>query len=420
MSQSFKPPRNNRLLTGVMQQLAPWLCQYAYQGLRIEVSPEDLIRLRQYQGQRMLLLPNHPSPEDPLILFDLSRRLQEPFYFVAAREVFNYEGGLRGWLFQQCGVYSVIRGAADRDSFKTTRDILYRGDRRLVIFIEGEIAYRNDRIIPFQPGVLQLALRAQEDLIEEARKQSTEAPSLWVAPLAIRYQVTEEAADDVLDQAVSNLEKAVGLTVQTSASRYDRIRRVGETALKTREELLGLSPASHATLTERVHALQHRLLGRMEAYLDIPVNEPDAWLDRIRAIRNRMDRLTHVYDDTPGGSDYERQMRRGLAEVFRHFYADLDRVVNLLTFEEGVLLKDTRPERYLELIRRLEKDILGQRRTHLARTAKLQVGQIVDLHPHALAFAKEKRGTLQQLCHQLETDMQQMLNPEEASVAALT
>ena len=70
----------------------------------------------------------------------------------------------------------------DRQSFATTRQILVEGKRWLVVFPEGEAVGQNSIVIPFQPGVIQLAFKAYE---EAAKIEPT--TSLYCVPMAIRY-----------------------------------------------------------------------------------------------------------------------------------------------------------------------------------------------------------------------------------------
>lgn len=203
---AFRPPVENPLIESLTRACVPLLLKGMFHDLRVTFRPDDLRRLGELRGERMLLLPNHPSTEDPITMFELARQLGEPMHYVAAREVFDFDHGVRGWLFQRCGVYSVIRGAPDRESFRMTRQILTRGSRRLVIFVEGEISYRNDILIPFQQGVLQLALSAQEDVCE----QFESAPPVYVAPVAIRYFYAP-GVEAAMRQSVERLEEALGL-----------------------------------------------------------------------------------------------------------------------------------------------------------------------------------------------------------------
>ena len=62
---------------------------------------------------------------------------------MTARESFDKGkfGGLRSFLAAAVRrVTSIVRGTADRNAFRTTRELLCEGNSPLVIFAEGEIS----------------------------------------------------------------------------------------------------------------------------------------------------------------------------------------------------------------------------------------------------------------------------------------
>ena len=77
-------------------------------------------------------------------MFLLSKRLSQWYYYMTARETYDKGKfkGLCGLLLQWLGAYSIVRGTADRNAFRTTREILTKGDAPIVIFGEGEISRR--------------------------------------------------------------------------------------------------------------------------------------------------------------------------------------------------------------------------------------------------------------------------------------
>ncbi|MCY3760479.1 MAG: 1-acyl-sn-glycerol-3-phosphate acyltransferase, partial [Gemmatimonadetes bacterium] len=126
----------------------------------------SIARLQAIRGHSAVLAPNHPAHEDPAVLFLLSKRLSQPFYYMAAREVFDKGrfGAVRCKLLQRVGVYSVVRGTVDRDAFRTTRKLLSEGDWPIVIFGEGEISRQNDTVMRFERGIVQMCFWAPDDL----------------------------------------------------------------------------------------------------------------------------------------------------------------------------------------------------------------------------------------------------------------
>src|SRR5262249_56844355 len=114
----------------------------------------------------VILTPNHPSSNDPLIALWMARRLGRAFNYLACRELFE---GFYGWVIQRLGCYSILRGTMDREAVRTTIALLAEQDRQVVIFPEGEIYGHNDMLLPFQAGVVQMGFMAV-DRLEKAGK----------------------------------------------------------------------------------------------------------------------------------------------------------------------------------------------------------------------------------------------------------
>ena len=407
---AFLPPKNSPLVERLVKLILPWLFRGPMKGLRVVVPEADLARLKAIKGKRMLLLPNHPSPEDPYILFDLSRQLDESFNYVAAREIFDHDYGARGWVLQHCGSYSIIRGKADRESFMMTKELLIAGMRRLVIFIEGEVSNENDTVIPFEIGVIQLAFKAQEELA----KQSGDYPGIFVAPVALKF-FFDERADIAIEQSLRDLEAAVGLTDRAQDT-YERIMKVSDKLLSVHERQMTLKPDPSLTLSGRIQRVKNRLLKKMELFLEITPPPEMSYLDRVRVIRNQMDHLIHTYHDPGHLSDYETRMLEHLRGTFAEFYDDLERLVNFMTMDEGYLRDRWTRERFVELLRRLEKEVYGAARIQAPRTVVVRVGDIFNLKDRFPEYQKDKKAVAQAIASEIEADMTHLLATAERPV----
>lgn len=415
-SRAFLSPIINPMVVAAVRLLLPVMMRHMFGGMQVLISDEDLAKLRNYQGKRMLLLPNHPTGEEPVILFEVARWLNEVFNFVAAREVFDWEHGFRGWVLRRVGAYSVIRGAADRDSFMMSKKILMEGKNRLVIFIEGEISRGNETLIPFEPGVIQLAFWAQEGLAKEAAKvaklqsleQQPDYEPVYLAPVAIKYFYAP-GCEPAMEEALTKLEKAVGLESNTGADRYQRIRAIGEKVLKVQEELHQIVALPGTSFTDRVEAIRCRMLRKMEIFLDLKPDPEATTLNRLREIRNTMDHLIHTYDDPTELTEYENRMVEHLRLALSEFYKDLDRVVYFLTYDEAYLKDNRSSERFIEMIRRLEREIYGEARLNHPRIASLKVGEVLNLKEHFPEYEADKKGFVRGIALELEEDMRQMI-----------
>jgi 1-acyl-sn-glycerol-3-phosphate acyltransferase len=423
---AFLPPKVNPLVLGLARRLLPTMFRRYAGGLEVRISEADLGRRRTHKRQRLLLLPNHPTHYDPMVMMEVSSRLEEDFLFVAAREVFDRDRGFHGWLLQRCGVYSLIRGAVDRESFALTQKILQEGKNWLVIFIEGEVSMENDTVIPFEAGVLSLALRSQHALAE-GTSAGGETPPIHVGPVAMktRYKPGVEGA---ITRAIAVLEERVGLGAadRRAAERFEsweqlrsRIDRIGGAVLQAVEQAYLMTPAKGATVDERIDALRSRMLSKMESFLEIPTPpagpRAPTLLDRVRTIRNKMDRIVHAYGEVAeAASAYERRQLELRRQAFVDFYADLGRLVNFLTLR-GDYLATATPERFAEVVLRLEQEILGKPRLVYPRTVDVQVGELVNLRDHLPAYARDKKKTAAELAERLEMEMTTLLRGAAAS-----
>jgi len=410
MVKAFLPPIDNSPVGDIFCAIMPLVFHYALYGMHVQVSPEDLARLRKYKNQRVLLLPNHPSYEDPYVMFDLSRQAGLRFNYVAAREIFEFVWGFQGWVFQHCGVYSIIRGKSDRESFKMTRDKLVKGERPLVIFIEGEVSYENDTLIPFEPGVIQLAFWALEELVKRAKKEGKEGdlPSMTLIPIAMKY-FYHAGWEKSVDTALARLEEATGVPVSHGESHYNRIRVIGGKVLSVHERNLGLEIHDERTFDERITDIKRFLLLKMESFLQIPTDESVFALDRVRVIRNRLDELAHTYQDDSELTPYEHRQVEHLRRTFEEFYTDLARVVNFLMYKEGYLSETPNAERTMEFVRRLEKEVFGIEEIKHPRTAVVQLGEEIDLKNHYDEYTRDKKKTTAAVARGIEVSIRRML-----------
>lgn len=396
----FKPPMPSPLVQKAFNMFLPQICKSVLNGLTIEIDPESLERLRARKGQRCLILPNHPSEWDPCVIFDIGRQLDENFFFVAAREVFDYSYGIRGWFFQRLGVYSLVRGSNDRGSFKTSMEILSQNRGRLVIFVEGEISNQNESLLPLESGVVQLAFMALNDAYKDCSKDLSKLPSLHVCPVSIRYVYDERGLEQAIEKAILNLEEATGLK-SNGVSRFERLRALAGSVLNGAAGQFGYELNADLPLAENVTALADFMLTKLEQIVNLPPDAELTYLDRIRRIRNLVDRILgqSLTEET---TDYEKRLFEHQKSVLKNFYLDLERVVNFVAIYDGYLNPDMSADRYVEMIRRLEKEVFGAYQLAHPRKGIVRVAEPVDLKDHFEDFLKDKRAVINRVTLDVE------------------
>lgn len=399
----FKPPKPNLTAIKIANALVPISNRLFLKGLTIDVDSESLERLKSTEGHPTLIAPNHAATDDPSVVFLLSKQISQPFYYMAAREIFDIGkfGGLRSYVMQRLGVYSVVRGTADRNAFRTTREILAEGKWPLVIFGEGEISRQNDTVMRFERGITQLCFWAIDDL----KKSSKDRP-LYVLPLGIKYHYTQDMWQ-VVDNALTALERNIlPPAARTPEERYQRLRRIGIAVLKTLADEYQFKVEPNASLNEHIQGLKEQILSHAEKIMGM--QSDDDILTRIRALKNVVD--AEVYKDVEQMTEYERKIHEELLQKFQQFYPDLDRLTNFITITDGYVAEEHSAERYLEVIFRLEKEVFGTAQRRGPRVAYIRAGEPINLSERYDTYKSQKKETVEQITTQLETEVQKLVS----------
>lgn len=401
----FKPPKDNTFVIGSVKLLLPILMRLTTKVSHVDIDSESLDKLKSTDGYPTILVPNHPSRADPHVLFTLSTRCGERFRYMCARETFDRKIAglkLRGFFMTRLGVYSVVRGAVDRDSFRLTRETLAKQARKLVIFGEGEISHQNETIMPFESGIVQFGLWALNDM-----EKAGNLKPLYLVPVGIKYVYRNDMWDQI-EEALANLERSV---LPDPADRptdlYDRVKNVGGNLLTILAREYHLRTDEEATLNDRILQMREHILSQMESFLELSPQSDRNPLRRVRAIQNRIDE--EIYRDVEEMTEYERGVHAQRVDKFRQFYTDVRRIVNSIAIYEGYIGEDPSQERFLEVITRLEVEVYGRSNVKGPLDAFLRIGTPKNLLDSYETYKKQKRQTTQQITLELETDVQNII-----------
>jgi len=401
---AFRPPKNNRAVTWVASHLISPLIMRPLTGIaRIEVSEEDLNRLQELRGSRVILTPNHSEENEPFILLHLSNLLGHDFNYLTAKEVFEGYPGF-AWFFQGLGAYSIVRGVPDLSSFRMTRKLLVEGKRWLVIFPEGVAVGLGDTVMPFQPGVVQLALSAQEELA----KMEPPAPVLFV-PLAIKYLYLKEMAGPV-ERALCRLEKKVGLESGGPDPIQVRLARIGEVVIDRSEQAHDLR-LPEMGMNERMYHLREVLTGRVAAELGIPLSEDEPLIQRLRVLQNRIEEVLERGQSEDDDGRTEKPGRGQLKELQRTVL----QVRNFVALDTAYIEERPTVERLFDVIGLLEVEVFGKRRFTGPRKAVVRVGEPVPLLDYQARFRRERDVVAAEIAARLEGSVRAMLGEMAAS-----
>ena len=398
---TFYPPKNNRFLIGLVQMGMKRAIRRKLHVTEIEIRHGDLERLRRLKGERCLLTPSHSGGFEPHIIMYLSKLLRDDYNYVAAMELFE-QSPIYRWLMPRLGVYSIIRGAMDRPSFSTTRQLLAAGERWLVIFPEGQTIWQNSMVIPFQQGVIQLAFKGYEDAMKTG-----EDAHLYCIPIAIKYVYLKDMRDEI-DDSLSRLESKLSISRESTApSRYMRLRRIAEAVLVANEKAQQFAPNPHSDLNDRIQSLKLHVISRLEQQLGVTSSERQTLLDRIRTLFNAVDRI--VYEE-PTGSNYEQELAAERQQTARNHYEDLWRLLQFIAIYDGYVKDSMAFEPFMDVLGLLEMEVFRERRIWGPRKARLKVGEPVDLKDHASSYAADKREAVREVTLTLESAVREMLD----------
>ncbi|NJP09228.1 MAG: 1-acyl-sn-glycerol-3-phosphate acyltransferase [Leptolyngbyaceae cyanobacterium RU_5_1] len=390
----FYPPQLNPPLVRLSQWAAPLWAHWWYQ-IDLQIDAESLNQLAALRDQKVLLLPNHPTFQDPIVMFLLSGKGNQTFYYLAAHEVFS---GVLSRFFQALGVYSIRRGLADRASIAQTLDLLTQPGCHLVVFPEGGCSFQNDTVMPFRAGAIQLAFQA----ISRWVKQGKSPPDLYAVPISIKYRYTQNMAP-IIAATLHQLEQA--LEVPKATGDYERLRAIAEKVLTRIEQEYGIQPieGSETSWNDRIALLKAHVLKTSEQQLSLTssASEPD---------RERGYRILHAVQ---ARSD---QVERGDAgdslwdvEFVRR---SMLRLLNFDAIYDGYVATNPTPERFLDTLIRLEREVFAidkpPPKGH--RLAQLKLGDPVNLRDYFERFQKAKSTTVNQVALHLQQAVQHNLD----------
>ena len=352
----FLPPKQNALLTRLLQSIAAVVMYFVYQ-IKLEVSDRDIALLKQIDDKRVVYLPNHSNLDDGLVMFLFSARLGQLFNYIVAYEAFK---GAIGWLMQRVGAYSIRRGLGDRYSVMKTLEILQQPKCKLVIFPEGGCSYQNDTVIPFRTGGIELAFKAMSKLV----KQENTVPDLYFVPVSIQYLYPGKT-DWRIEQSLSELEQALSIQ-PIHQDFYRRLRAIADRVLTNIETEYNIEPQTALDWNQRITQLKQHLLDYCETNLQL--NTPSQLPNRER-----------VYKIQSVLADMEESDPNDAIDL-QHLRLTTVRLLNFDAIYDGYVAQKPTPERFFATLDRLEREVfnLDRPKSKGLRIAKIQIDKPID------------------------------------------
>ncbi|NJO39412.1 MAG: 1-acyl-sn-glycerol-3-phosphate acyltransferase [Cyanobacteria bacterium CRU_2_1] len=387
-SRPFYPPKLNPRFVWLLQRIAPSWAHWVYQ-IDLIIGSEPLVQLQALQEQTCVLLCNHPTFDDPVVMFLLSAYLGEPFYYLTAYEQFV---GWKGQIYQHLGAYSIQRGVPDRSSIVQTLGLLAQPNCKLMVFPEGGCSFQNDTVMPFRSGAVQIGLQA----IARQVKQGNPAPDLYIVPISLKYRYSGRMIP-VIEKTLHGLEAALGITA--TGDYYQRLRMTAAQVLRRFEQEYSLTSTDPTNWNQRITNLKTQAIQQCEQQLGLTFAIGESNRERAYRIRHALEsrQVTLLANGTDGWDVMSRAMSR---------------ILNFDAIYDGYVAEKPTPERFLDTLIRLEREVfsIDEPRAKGHRQAFLRVGKPINLKDYFEAYSNDRSATITSLVEQSRQTIQQNLD----------
>lgn len=395
--QPFVPPRLNLPLAWGIDLGFPLIVKTVFNLDGIEIDKEDERMLRALRGDRILHFSNHPSHAEPAVAYHVGTVMGSRFHFMASRPIFDWGMGLVGEFIRSLGAFSVLAGAADRDSIKTARGVLARPGGKLVLYPEGMNSGENDSLVPFQSGAIQIAFWGLED----ARKQDP-AADITILPSFVKYVMsgTQKQIEKDLADSLARLERKLAIE-PGEKNLLRRFLTVGRILLERKEVEYKIPTAARQDYNYRVGRVRHAILDA--AAERIKLAGYNSRVDAITKIRHlfAITEMLEVGFPDPRLPEIDAETLQAAMREIRHAY-------DFIVIKPEYLLARPTPERFYEWLYRFESLVFGEdkprpRRAHLLFARPFQLSAFYE------EYKKNKRATVDSLTERLRSELEELL-----------
>ncbi|MFK7788943.1 MAG: lysophospholipid acyltransferase family protein [Phycisphaeraceae bacterium] len=227
-------------------------------------------------GDRLVLMPNHPTHADAAIMLEACRRAGLTTQMMAAYDVF-LRSRADAFVMQRLGAFSVDREGSDPRAMKTALGVLDKGKHALVVFPEGNVYLENDRVTPFSEGAAFIALRAAHQLKEQGHR-------VLAVPVSIKATHQQDCKPLVIDR-LNALAKAVDVVLPAGVTPIQAMRLIGVALLHRNLKLRGLDTPEADDFHSLISHAGGVVMDKLETKLDITPKPDSTLIDRVRKAR---------------------------------------------------------------------------------------------------------------------------------------
>ena len=394
----YFPPKPNRLIAWLGEW---WSRRYLLAGPehRIQsVTVENagpLQAIQREHGARVVLLPNHSTHSDPMIMAEACRQVGVWSIFMAAYDVF-LRSRAQGWLMQRMGAFSVNRDGSDRRSMKDAIDTVIDGRYALTVFPEGNVYFMNDRVTPFLEGPAYIAMKAQQQLKDDGK--------IFAIPVAIKATHATDARV-ILQEKLDHMTEQLGVETEDGAGIVPQVHQVGVAMVRRNLSQRGFLPPDpdYSDLPKLLQQCARQILDQLEAKMGLDPKADEDLMERIRAARREIHKVR---------ADPDREIDHAVAAG----WADEAIIAfRILSYAGNYLSENPTLDRVGETIEKLQEDLYSRAFPAYAdRTVTVRFGEPICVSEQ-LAAATKPRLAMAALTDQFEAGVQARLDQINAN-----
>lgn len=394
---SFIPPAFSLPLAWIVDAALPALLKQMYNIEEVRISAPDRGMLRGLREERMLYFSNHPSTAEPGIAYHVANVMGSRFNYMASRPVFDWGYGAVGQVIRNVGAFSVLAGAADKESLKTARKLLASPQGKLVIYPEGAMSGENDNLLPFMPGATQIGFWG----FEEARKNDPSC-DVHVVPSFVKYVL--KADRSVIENELREKLRVFEWRLGIEPGRKNLLRRfltLGRVLLERTEVDYRIPPASTTDWEYRVGRVRHAILDGVAERLQLRSYPSKG--DAIAKLRHLFT-ITELLDV---GSE-DPTLPRADKETLDWAKKECKKAYDFIVINPQYLISWPTAERFVEWLGRFESLIYGKTEAR-PRVAHVLFARPFKLSDYYEEYKKSKRQTVEAVTTRLRRDMEDLL-----------
>ncbi|MFN3166176.1 MAG: lysophospholipid acyltransferase family protein [Phycisphaeraceae bacterium] len=242
----------------------------------LTVHGAETLRQSRGPGDRLVLMPNHPTHADAAIVLEACRRAGLTTQMMAAYDVF-LRSRLDAFVMRRLGAFSVDREGSDARAMKTAMGVLDKGKHALVVFPEGNVYLEADRVTPFSDGAAFLALRAARQLKDRGHR-------VLVVPVSIKATHLTDCRPLVAER-LRALAKTAEVELAKGCTPIEAMRQIGIALLHRNLTLRGLDTPEADELSELIGHAGGVVMDRLEAKLGVSPKPGATLQERVRKAR---------------------------------------------------------------------------------------------------------------------------------------